>query len=154
VARPAPRSRATWRGHTFTHRTVAMLRWVEDRSGLRLEPAQGSYNGGGVAASGGTHDREAVDLRVRNYTQAEITALVSWLRKAGFAAWYRAPSSSWGPHIHAVPIGGDLSAQAAYQVRAYDAKRDGLTGNRVDTAWRPKIKRRWSYVLGKPVPRI
>lgn len=154
MSKPAWNDRILWRGQRFTRRAVQSLRWAEEKSGVRIDPSQGSFNSGGVAASGGTHDGEAVDLRVRGLSPAEIERLVIWLRKAGWAAWYRAPSSSWGPHIHAVPTTGILSPAAAQQVRAFDAGRDGLRGNRVDPTWRPRIKRRWSYKLGKPVPRV
>lgn len=151
---PAWDERVTWRGHTFTRRAVQSLRWVELKSGVKIEPVQGSFNRGGVSQSAGTHDGEAVDIRVRNLSPEEIRRLVVWLRKAGWAAWYRAPSAAWGPHVHAVPAGSTLlSASAAQQVRAYDAGRDGLAGNRVDHTWRPRLKRRWSYRLGRPVPR-
>lgn len=146
--------RLTWRGHTFTRRAVQSLRWAERNSGVTITPVQGSFNRGGVSASGGTHDGEAIDIRVRGLSPAERERLVIWLRKAGWAAWYRAPSSSWGPHIHAIPTTGILSPQAKYQVRAFDAGRDGLRGNRIDPTWRPKVKRRWSFKLRRPVPRI
>lgn len=146
--------RVTWRGFTFTRRAVQSLRWAEDRSGVRIDPAQGSFNAGGVSASGGTHDKEAIDIRVRGLGPAEIERLVNHLRKAGWAAWYRPPSSSWGPHIHAVPTTGILSYQAAAQVRAFDLHRDGLRGNLPDPTWHPRIKRRWSYKLRRPVPRV
>lgn len=153
MARPAWNDRIAWRGATFTRRAVQSLRWVEDHSGVPIVPAQGSFNPG-VGASGGTHDQEAIDCRVRGYSPAERERLVLWLRRAGWAAWYRPPSASWGPHVHGVPTTGLLSPQAALQVRAFDAGRDGLAGNRVDPTWRPRIKRRWSYRLGRPVPRI
>ena len=145
----------TWRGYKFTRRAIQSLRWVEEKSGVRINPAQGSFNPGGVGASGGTHDQEAIDIRVGGLSPAEIERLVIWLRKAGWAAWYRrAVPGLWGAHVHAVPTTGKLSPQAAYQVRAFDAGRDGLAGNRVDPTWRPRIRRRWSYKLGKPVPRV
>jgi hypothetical protein len=146
--------RITWRGKTFTRRAVQSLRWAEDKAGVTINPSQGSFNGGGVAASGGTHDGEAIDIRVGGLSRADIDRLVHWLRRAGWAAWYRPAGPSWGAHIHAVPTTGILSAQAASQVRAFDAGRDGLRGNRIDPTWRPKVKRRWSYKLGKPVPRV
>ena len=146
--------RVTWRGKTFTRRAVQSLRWAEEKSGVTITPAQGSFNKGGVSASGGTHDEEAIDIRVWALSAKEIDRLVAELRKAGWAAWYRAPSSSWGAHIHAIPTTGILSPQAAQQVRAFDAGRDGLAGNRVDSTWRPKIKRRWSFKLRRPVPRV
>jgi len=151
---PAWNDRITWRGKTFTRRAVQSLRWAEEKAGVRIDPSQGSFNTGGVSASGGTHDGEAIDIRVGGLSPAEIERLVIALRKAGWAAWFRRASSSWGAHIHAIPTTGILSSQAAYQVRAFDAGRDGLVGNRIDPTWRPKIKRRWSYKLGKPVPRV
>lgn len=154
MPKPAWDERITWRGKTFTRRAVDSLRWVEERSGIRIDPAQGSFNAGGVAASGGTHDGEAIDIRVRGLGPVEIRSLVEWMRRAGWAAWYRPPSSSWGPHVHAIPTVGILSPSAAQQVRAFDAGRDGLAGNRPDPTWRPKVRRRWSYRLGKPVPRV
>lgn len=153
MAAPAWDDRITWRHHTFTRRAVQSLRWVEDKSGVRIEPGQGSFNKGGVSASGGTHDGEAIDIRVRGMSADEIKRLVIWLRKAGWAAWYRKPSIAWGAHVHAVPTTGILSPQAAQQVRAFDLGRDGLAGNALDPTWRPRIKRRWSYKLNRPVPR-
>ena len=147
--------RVQWRGFTFTRRAVQSLKWVEDKSGVTINPAQGSFNKGGVSASGGTHDGEAIDCRIGGLSRAEIDRLVKYLRLAGWAAWYRpAAPGVWGAHVHAVPTTGELSPQAAYQVRAYDNGRDGLAGNRVDNTPRPRIKRRWSYKLGKPVPRV
>jgi hypothetical protein len=148
-------SRVTWRGKTFTHRTLAMLRWVEAKSGLRLVPAQGSYNAGGVSASGGTHDREAVDLSLQGYSDADIKKLDVWMKRAGFAGWYRPyVPGVWGRHYHALPIKGDLSSAAASQVWSFDQRRDALRSNRPDPSFRPSPKRRWSYPLRRPVPRI
>lgn len=145
----------TWRGFKFTRRAIQSFRWVERISGVPINPAQGSFNKGGVSASGGTHDGEAIDIRVDGLSPAEIERLVITLRKAGWAAWFRrAVPGLWGAHVHAVPTTGKLSAQAANQVKAFDAGRDGLTGNRIDPTWRPRIKRRWSFKLNKPVPRI
>jgi hypothetical protein len=84
----------------------------------------------------------------------EIDRLVAELRKAGWAAWYRAPRPRGAPTSTPLPTTGILSPQAKQQVRAFDAGRDGLAGNRVDSTWRPKIKRRWSYILKRPVPRV
>ena len=155
MAVPAWNARTTWRGKTFTRRTVAMLRWVEEKSGLVLTPAQGSYNAGGVAASGGTHDREAVDLSLRGYSTADIVKLDRYMKLAGFAGWHRvAVPGLWGAHYHALPIGGDLSPAAAQQVRNFDARTDGLRSQRPDRSFRPTPKRRWSYRLKRPMPRI
>lgn len=151
-----PYYRTYWRGYLLNRRTIAMLKWVEKRTGLRLELAQGSYNAGGVSASGGTHDRGgAVDLRTRQYTDQERRLVLRALKDAGFAAWYRPEVPGlWGPHIHAIAIKDkELSGQAAAQVLSYDAGRDGLRGNREDNTYRPNPRVKWSYLLGKPVRR-
>lgn len=148
--------RVPFRGFNFNRRTVAMLRWAEKRSGVAISIAQGSYNAGGVSASGGTHDGGgAVDIRCRHLTSTQRKRLVVALKDAGFAAWHRpAVTGVWGEHIHAIAIGDrDLSRQAASQVISYDAGRDGLRGNRVDSSYRPAPRVRFSYLLGKPVKR-
>jgi len=146
--------RVTVQGKTFTRRTAAMLRNITKLTGLPLVIAQGSYNAGGVAVSGGTHDREAADLSVRGYTDVQRRAVVRAAKLSGFAAWYRPPLAGvWGEHIHMIPIKGDLSGSAAAQVIAFDAGRDGLRGNRQDLTYRPDPRVRWSYPLRRTVRR-
>lgn len=147
--------RVRMQGHTVSRRIRDMLLWVGDRAGVPVLIAQGSYRGASAAvASGSTHDREAVDLRVGHLTAGQRVKLVRALKDAGFAAWHRRPLAGvWGPHIHALPIGGDLSTSARNQVRAYDAGRDGLTGNRADTTYRPDPRVRWSFDKKRPVRR-
>lgn len=144
-----------YQGHTVSRRIRDMLRWVEDRAGVPVLIAQGSYRGSSAAtASGSTHDREAIDLRVGHLTSGQRVKLVRALKDAGFAAWYRRPMPGvWGPHIHALPIGGDLSTSARNQVRSYDAGRDGLRGNRLDNTYRPEPRVRWSFDKQRPVRR-
>lgn len=146
-----------WRGVKMTRRAVQSLRWVEEKSGVKIDPAQGSFNRG-VAASGGTHDEEALDCRVRGLGPQEIKSLVHWLRRAGWAAWYRSPAEgNWGPHVHCVPLGRNAkrSYQAQWQADQYDAGRSGLSSNRADSdPFRPKPKRSWSFRLGRWVPRV
>lgn len=155
MARPKWNAKTTWRGHTFTHRTVAMLKWVEAKSGLTLVVGQGSYNVGGVAASAGTHDREAVDLSIRAYSPAQKATLDKYMKLAGFAGWRRTTLPGvWPEHYHAVPIGGDLSWLAAAQVIDFDKRRDGLKSHVPDPSFRPSPKRKWSYLLNRPVPRV
>jgi len=151
----APTDRVRYQGHTVSRRIRDMLRWAEDKSGSTVSIAQGSYRGSNAAtASGLTHDREAVDLRVRHLSTAQRVKLVRALKDAGFAAWYRRELPGvWGPHIHALPIGGDLSSSARSQVRAFDAGRDGLRGNRVDNTYRPDPRKRFSWAKGRPVNR-
>jgi hypothetical protein len=131
-----PYAKTTHDGKVVDEITHQALLAVEKRLGYTLTILQGSYNAGGVAASGGTHDGGGVvDLSAYD-AQSKVHAL----RAVGFAAWYRAPLPGvWGEHIHAVLIGNDkLSAQARSQVGAYYAHRDGLAGNAVDNSWHPK----------------
>ena len=44
-----------------------------------------------------------------------------------------------------------LSPAAKQQVVAYDAGRDGLVSNLPDREWRPKKKRRFTYIQGRPI---
>lgn len=148
--------RVIWRGFRLNRRTVAMLKWAEKRSGVPISLAQGSYNAGGVAASGGTHDGGgSVDVRCKHLTSTQHKRLVAALKDAGFAAWHRAAVPNlWGEHCHCVAVGDkDLSSQAAYQVAAFDKALDGLRSARRDPSYRPAPKVRWSYLLGKPVKR-
>lgn len=121
-------------GKRTNKRTAVMLREAE-RIGGPLLVTQGSYNRGGVAASGGTHDGGgALDLSVRGLTRKQINRRVRALRTVGFAAWYRpALPGVWGPHIHAIAMGTrDLSPLARTQVLAYKRGRSGLRGNGPD----------------------
>lgn len=155
--------RTTHRGAVVTHRMAAMLKAAEKITGFAILLGQGSYNVGGVGASAGTHDREAGDARIctldkrgqlRPLTEDERIDLVVALKRVGFACWYRpAVKGLWGAHVHMIPIGGDLSPAAAAQVKAFDAGRDGLRGNRVDPTYHPNPKVRWSYALGRPIRR-
>ena len=151
----APTDRVRYQGHIVSRRIREMLRWAEDKSGVTVSIAQGSYRGSSAAtASGSTHDREAVDLRVRHLSTGQRVKLVRALKDAGFAAWYRRELPGvWGPHIHALPIGGDLSSSARNQVRSFDAGRDGLRGNRIDRTYRPDPRVKWNSDKGKPVRR-
>jgi GH25 family lysozyme M1 (1,4-beta-N-acetylmuramidase) len=120
---------------TVDWKTRAALEEAERRLGYRLTIVQGSYNAGGVSASGGTHDGGGVvDLLAWDWQRK-----VRVLRSIGFAAWHRpAITGLWGEHIHAVMVDhGKLSSSAAAQVVAYRAGRDGLKGNRADPFWRP-----------------
>lgn len=155
--------RTAHRGQVVTRRMAAMLKAAEKITGFAILLSQGSYNAGRVGASAGTHDREAADARIRTLdgkgrirvlTHDERVSLVIALKRVGFACWYRPEVRGlWGPHVHMVPIGGDLSPAAAAQVKAFDAGRDGLRGNRVDKTYHPRPRVRWSYPLGRPVRR-
>lgn len=144
-APPEDYTRVTYKGKTFNKRTVAMLKVAEDFYGKDYIVAQGSYNAGGVSQSAGTHDGGgAIDISASGMSSAERIAMVTALRKAGFAAWLRTPSQGdWGYHIHAIAIGDkEASAGAQSQVKDYFNGKNGLSGGAADT--HPKI--------GRPIP--
>lgn len=117
----------------FNARTLAMLDHAQalyDAQGgvidLRVALTQGSYTGGALAASFGTHDGGgAVDLSVRSpvtweVLYGEIEPLIAALRTAGFAAWLRDTGELYPAspvHIHAIALGDpDLSEAARAQI--------------------------------------
>lgn len=156
-------SRVRWRGVVLDARTRDMLLWAERKSGVNIEPSQGSFRPI-TSYSGSTHSKAgAVDIRVANLSKDQRVRLVHALKDAGAACWYRKPSTEWGPHIHCLTIGGgkdgtkpiggtELADSAKRQVRAYDAGKDGLNSGDVDNTYRAS-KRRFSYKQGKPVAR-
>ncbi len=93
---------------------------------FRRAITQGSYTGGYVAASFGTHDGGgALDLSVRSAADFrvlydDIPLMLRALRVAGFAAWLREPDELYpgSPiHIHAIAIGDvELSPAARDQI--------------------------------------
>ena len=127
-------------GKVTDARTAAQLVEAQQLAGFVFAYAQGSYNGG-VAASAGTHNGGgAVDLVTGHLSRANKTAMVSALRRVGFAAWLRPYRAGvWGEHVHAISIQpggrydqGVLSTGAHQQVKAYYDGRDGLSGNGPD----------------------
>jgi hypothetical protein len=129
-------------GHKLDQLTHYALLTVEHRLGFKprsLDVLQGSYNPGGVDASGSTHDGGgAVDL-----TPLEWQAKVRALRAIGFAAWHRPElvrngKRVWGEHVHAILISNrKLSDAAKAQVRDYQLHKDGLAGHGPDPSWHP-----------------
>lgn len=121
-------------GAELNARTVAMLdraqTLYEAQGGtvvnFRQAITQGSYTGGALAASFGTHDSGgAVDLSVRYYVDwsvltDEIEPMIRALRTAGFAAWLRDTGDLYpnSPiHIHAIAVGdAELSEMARSQI--------------------------------------
>jgi hypothetical protein len=126
----------THRGRSnVSRRTWNMIQAAENIAGFPFVITQGSYNKGGVKASGGTHDGGGViDIRARDLRPAQRGAAVLALRKVGFAAWLRTPAqANWPYHIHAVAKGDrDLSAQAQAQVLSYLHGRNGLRRQQSD----------------------
>lgn len=136
-------SRTSYQGRAVNERTRQILealntivrskRYGSETSDVIL--VQGSFNGGGVAASAGTHDGGgAGDITAFNYKNR-----VKALRLLGVAAWYRPTLRNvWSAHIHFVVMGDStVSRGAAIQVTAYKNGRNGLANNAKDPDWRP-----------------
>ncbi|WP_436775796.1 transglycosylase SLT domain-containing protein [Yinghuangia sp. YIM S09857] len=138
--------RRKYRGWTLNVRTIRMLEAAERSLGVKnptsskghFQVMQGSYNAGGVGASGGTHDGGGA-LDLAPVGDREVGAL----RAAGFAAWARTPEEGdWGPHIHAIAVGDkELSSSAKAQVQNFMDNENGLTNHGRDT-YRPKAQAR------------
>lgn len=144
-------------GKQTDRRSQSALKWAEKgyiaKAPKKRGPwsiTQGGYNGGGVAASAGTHDGGgSYDLSVNGLSDKQIKGMVKWLRKAGFAAWYR----NWtgNRHVHAILLGHKTASPGAkQQMTAYLNHRDGLAGNAWDGTWRPNPVPRWSHRRGEP----
>ncbi len=130
-----PGSRTTFQGYPFNTRTVAMLREAQRLAQVPLVVEQGSYSPGEDPTSAGTHDGGgAVDLDAEQLSTSQRTALVTAMRRVGFAAWLRNPSQAdWPWHIHGIAVNDtDLSRPAQKQVGLYYLGRDGLVGDRPD----------------------
>ncbi|MHB8875326.1 MAG: hypothetical protein ACYC8T_16700 [Myxococcaceae bacterium] len=145
---PDDYTRVSFRGVTLNRRTVSMLEQAEAISRSLGGPSrfgltQGSYHAG-VGKSGHTHDAGGViDISVYDRGPAERAAMVTALRRAGFAAWSRGPADGMSPHIHAVAIGDrQMTWQAHHQVDEYFGGGDGLVGDRADG----------NRDLGRPIP--
>ncbi len=149
-----PYERIWWRGFALDRRTVSALEWVEKKTGQTIIITQGSYNPGGVSASGGTHDGGGViDLRTVHLTRKQRIKLVRTLKKAGFATWYRKPPV-FPYHIHAVLLDHRSASPAAKaQMVSYLNHRNGLVGDAYDDTFRSKPAVRWSHRQNKPVKR-
>jgi len=142
-----PFEQIRWRGVTTSRRTRAMVLTAEKTLGETLPVYQGGWNPGGVGASAGTHDRDAIDLGPGR-DPARTTRV---LRRVGFAAWHRHPPL-FGEHIHAIPdmaahnAAVYLSPSAADQITEYWQGGDGLVGNTPDEMpWRPDPRPLFSY---------
>jgi hypothetical protein len=165
----APTRRVTRQGQTLSARTWAALEDAYRAAGL--DPKKHLYVTKGAwkatsASSGSTHNGAgAADLRVwilPSSAQAnECKRLVVELRRRGLVAWYRGPNrGGFDPHIHVIHRDEPgISEAAAFQVREYQAGRDGLSRGGPDyhprpewapfRAGRPKVK----VVAKRPVTR-
>ncbi|MDF8265611.1 peptidoglycan-binding protein [Luteipulveratus flavus] len=136
VLRPiSPGTRTTYQGYPFNTRTVAMLREAFRLAGVTPAVEQGSYSPGADPTSAGTHDGGgAVDLDAEALTAGQRTAVVTALRRVGFAAWLRTPSQGdWPLHIHGIAVNDtDLARAAQTQVGRYYQGRNGLANNLPD----------------------
>lgn len=121
-------------GEAIARRVWASVLDAADAAGIDpslIELVQGSYSGGSVEASGGTHDGGgAYDLRLRGISDAQAVEWCIALRERGGCAWPRIPSYGWGKgrHIHGIDrFEPDLSSAARWQVSEYDAHRNALS---------------------------
>ncbi|MGC7098702.1 peptidoglycan-binding domain-containing protein [Amycolatopsis lurida] len=133
-------SKTTVDGQTLNKRTADMIKAAEKRAGVDFTITQGSYNAGGVGASGGTHDGGgAVDISVKNISDKK--AAVKALREVGFAAWHRTTSQGdWVEHIHGIAISDtDMSPQAQAQAGDYYKGLNGLANHNKDDG--PQVKK-------------
>lgn len=144
MTRPRPYDKTTHDAKTVDWLTKAALQHAEKILGYQLSIVQGSYNGGGVSASAGTHDGGGVvDLR-----SSDGIRKVRAMRASGFWAWYRRDSEGpWTDHVHAVLEGNrKLSASAERQVVAGQEGRNGLVSNLPDPhAGVPVVPFTWPY---------
>ena len=138
---PDDYARVEVNGELLNARTVWLLTRATalyDGPGDLLRVTQGGYTEG-QATSFGTHaGGGAVDISIRNPANPaeilwdEADAMVLALRRAGFAAWYRAPGDL-GPgspaHIHAIAVGDrELSPAAIEQLTGTSGYFRGLDG--------------------------
>ncbi len=130
-------------GKVVNKRTADMLALWQFNCLQDFYVVQGSYNAGGVAASGGTHDGGgALDLSVYGMTYAEKMRMVKQGRLAGFMAYYRPTLPGvWNEHVHAGALGDpEASSGLKNQFSSYYNGRDALAGNGPDPDPRVKIR--------------
>lgn len=143
-------------GQTLTERVYSLI--VDSFAAVRLPEAiitiaQGSWSGG-VAASGSTHKGGgAVDISLRDVPDhLEEMLIVELRRRCGGPAWIRTPAQGFPKHLHMIVRDEDgLSSGARWQVKEYDAGRDGLSGKGSHKDYHPRP--RWvPYVWPKVTP--
>lgn len=125
-------------------RTAAHIAWTIDElarehPGAHLHIIQPCYNDG-VDASAGTHDLDGViDVEIVGLS-GEATQ--TFMRRKGWADWFRTPAQGLTFHNHAVSLGcpGPLGVFVPGQIDDYRAHAFGLVGMHTpgsDTSWFP-----------------
>lgn len=144
-----------WRGVYLDDRMADQMEEVARLSGdVYVRPTQGSYAGGGVAASAGTHDGGgAIDLAGQDagMTQADREVIRDAGRQVGIAMWIRSPSQSdWPWHLHGISVQpggkwdqGCVSSGAHGQVVDYYEGRNGLASGAADDGPRTWVGVTW-----------
>jgi hypothetical protein len=134
-------TRTVFEGFKTTTRTVAMVKEARYLFQLRgyayPKISQGGYNAGGVSASSGTHDEDAMDDAIKTFgtTKAKVWEWCNW--EVGFAGWIRAYLAGvWPMHFHKLPKGGQLSPAADAQIVQWHQGDNAL---RTDLAY-PRIE--------------
>jgi hypothetical protein len=131
------KTRTVFEGAKTTTRTREMVkeaRYLYKLRGGGAAPgiSQGGYNAGGVSASKGTHDKDAMDDKIRLLTSSakkDLWQQVNW--EVGFAGWRRAfIKYVWPEHFHKVPKGGDLAPLAQDQVDDFHEGKNGLKSHK------------------------
>lgn len=142
-------TRITFRDRTFDPITKQAVEHAESflPGDTQLHIFQGPYSTT-TSASAKTHAGSgAVDVDKGPYSWREVEKA---FRMAGWAAWYRPPSDSWGAHVHAILLGDKMvHPQAAAQRQDYYHGLDGLYYHRPDSpdAWRPRVIVPFNYPL-------
>jgi hypothetical protein len=145
-----------WRGVQLDDRMAAQMNEVVALCGpdVIIRPTQGSYAGGDVAASAGTHDGAgAVDLAGQDagMTQSMRETIRDAGRRVGLAMWIRDPSQSdWPWHLHGISVQpdgywdqGGLSSGGHGQVMDYYDGRNGLASGAPDDGPRDWVGTTW-----------
>lgn len=138
---PSDYARVEVNDEVINYRTLWMLQEAQriyNGPGDLLRVTQGSYTDAEPGSFGTHSGGGAVDISLRNPTDPsevlweEVEPMITALRLAGFAAWYRAPGDL-GPdspaHIHAIAIGDqELSPAAIEQLTGSGGYFRGMDG--------------------------
>ena len=123
-------------GIRTTARTRSMLRMAAFLFKLRgggtpPKIVQGGYNSGGVSASSGTHDQDALDFGTKLFSETRSKPWEWCLWMVGFASWRRIYIAGlWSAHTHSLPKGGQLSDGADRQIVQWNQGDDALRSDR------------------------